>query len=115
MKTKKIEISMKTRKKIKDQLEDEVIEINELDDYIGQKLFIRTVTYHFLGKVKKRIGNIFMLEDASWVADSGRFMQFIKDGDLKDAEIEPLGDWFVNLETATDFGIWKHDLPVNQK
>jgi len=65
------------------------------------------------GKVVKIIGTMLQLEDASWIADSGRFMDTIKSGELN--EVEPLGDWFVNITSCTDFGLWKHDLPKNQK
>jgi hypothetical protein len=53
------------------------------------------------------------LENASWIADSGRFMQAIKEGKL--SEVEPVGDWFFNYDTMVDGGIWKHDLPKEQK
>ena len=102
-----IEISEETLQKIKEQFagEFEQIEINNLQDLVGKKLFFRTVTYHLLGKVEKVNGNIIQLSSASWVADSGRFMQFIKDGIIN--EVEPIGDWFLNFQTVVDFGIWK--------
>ena len=113
MKTKKIEISMETWEKLKDQLQDDVVEINELDDMIGSSFFFRTVTYHSVGKVVKRIGNIIELGDASWVADSGRFMQAIKNGELD--EVEPVGKMFLNMDALVDFFPWKHKLPTEQK
>ena len=36
----------------------------------NKSYFIRTVTYHLVGKVAKIDGNFMMLKDASWVADS---------------------------------------------
>ena len=109
-----IDVSEETYSKIKDQLlEDEKFDISSLDDMVGKKFFIRTVTYHFVGKVVKVFGSILKLEGSSWVADSGRFAQAIKDGEL--SEVEPLGEWYVNLQTATDFGVWNHDLPTEQK
>ena len=53
------------------------------------------------------------LENASWVADSGRFMQAIKNGKLN--EYEEVGECFVNLDSVTDFFPWKHSLPKGQK
>jgi hypothetical protein len=110
-----IEISEETLSKIKEQFagEFEQVEINNLQDLVGKNLFLRTVTYHLLGKVEKVIGNVLQLSSASWVADSGRFMQFIKDGSID--EVEPVGDWFVNFQSVVDFGIWKHKLPTEQK
>lgn len=113
--SKLIEISEETWLKIKDQVEKEVgfKEINELKDMVGEKFFFRTVTYHLTGKVKKVIGSILELEDAAWIADSGRFMQCIKDGVVK--EVEPVGKAFINIASVTDFFPWKHKLPCEQK
>ena len=109
-----LEISEKTYQKIKGQLtDDEKIDISSLDDLVGKKMFFRTVTYHILGKVVKIIGNIIQLECASWIPDSGRFMQFIKNGEID--EVEPVGDWFILIHSCTDFGEWKHELPTEQK
>ena len=111
---KTIEISEVTYERIKDQLGvGEKIDISSLQDLVGRKFFFRTVTYHILGKVEKIVGNVAQLSMASWVADSGRFMQAIRDGELE--EVEPLGEWFVNLASVTDFGEWKHPLPTEQK
>jgi len=109
-----IEISNETYEKIKDQLsEEELVDINELDDFIGKKLFIRTVTYHLTGEVVKRVGNFIQLKKAAWIADSGRFMQAIKNGELN--EVEPVGEAWVNLNSVTDMFPWKHPLPDTQK
>ena len=115
MKKRTIEVSEETYESIKDQLqEEEKIDINELKDFEGKKMFFRTVTYHILGKVEKVLGNgQLQLSTASWIADSGRFSDAVKNGSLE--EIEPLGDWFVNLHSCTDYGFWKHELPKTQK
>jgi len=111
---KTIKISEETYEKIKEQLnENEVVDITNFDDLIGKKFLFRTVTYHVVGQVIKRLGNFLVLSSASWVADSGRFMQAIKDGTLN--EVEPVGQVFVNLETVTDFYPWVHALPTEQK
>lgn len=112
--SKTIEVSDETYELIKDQLgQDEVIEVDSLDDFIGKKLFIRTVTYHMVGEVVKRVGKFFQLKGASWVADSGRFMNAIKDGTLE--EVEPVGIAFLNTDTIVDMFEWKHKLPKDQK
>lgn len=80
---------------------------------IGKAYFFRTVTYHTIGKVVKVNGNFIQLENASWIADSGRFMQAIKDGVLN--EVEPVGESNINLDTVVDFFPWKHALPTVQK
>jgi len=109
-----IEVSNETYELIKDQLgQDEIIEVDSLDDFVGTKLFIRTVTYHMVGEVVKRVGKFFQLKNASWVADSGRFMNAIKEGTLD--EVEPVGDAFLNTDSIVDMFEWKHKLPVSQK
>lgn len=109
-----LEISEETYEKIKDQLKNkEYIEINSLEEMIGEKFYFRTVTYHMVGEVVKIIGSFLQLKESSWVADSGRFMQTIKDGVLD--EVEPVGVSYVNIEATTDFFPWKHDLPKEQK
>jgi hypothetical protein len=112
--SKTIEISDESYEKIKDQLlADELVDISTLDDLVGQKLFIRTVTYHMTGKVVKRMGAFIQLEDAAWIADSGRFSNALKTGSLD--EVEPVGTMWVNLSSVVDFFPWKHKLPTDQK
>jgi len=111
---KTLEISEETYEKIKSQLTaDELVDISTLDDLVGQKLYIRTVTYHLVGQVEKRMGAFLQLKDASWVADSGRFMNAIKEGTLD--EVEPVGIAWVNLSSVVDFFPWKHKCPTEQK
>ena len=113
-KMKTLNISEETYNKIREQLkEDERGEINSFSDLVGKSYFFRTVTYHLVGKVKKQIGSFLELENAAWIADSGRFMNFLKDGTAN--EVEPVGIAYVNIETVTDFFPWVHKLPSEQK
>lgn len=80
---------------------------------IGESFFFRTVTYHLTGRVKSVVGNIIELENASWIADSGRFTQAIKEGVL--AEVEPVGKAYINASSITDFFPWVHQLPNSQQ
>ena len=108
-----IEISDETFDKLKDQLLAEgAVEINSLKDMVGEKFYFRTVTYHLTGRVKKVIGSILELENAAWIADSGRFMNAIKEGKLN--EVEPVGRAYININSVTDFFPWKHALPEKQ-
>ncbi len=109
-----IQISDECFEKLKDQLtEEEKTDYSGLNDLVGKKFFFRTVTYHLVGLVTKVMGNFLILENASWIADSGRFIQALKNAELK--EVEPCGVAFINLETVTDFFPWKHELPKEQK
>ena len=112
--SKQIEISDETFEKLKDQLlADGGKEIFNYEDLVGGKYYFRTVTFHQVGEIKKIVGRFVFLKNASWVADSGRFMNAIKDGTL--SEVEPVGDAFINLDTVVDFFPWKHKLPTDQK
>ena len=84
----------------------------------GSAYFIRTVTYHLTGRVRevRRVGEAYflVLDEAAWIADSGRFMQALKDGVLK--EVEPVPDGtLVNVAAITDAFQWSHPLPKEQK
>jgi hypothetical protein len=111
---KTITMSDETYALIKSQLkESEDFDLSGLQDFIGKSFFFRTVTYHLTGRVKNIFGNMLVLEDAAWIADSGRFQQAIKEGKLN--EVEPVGDAILNLSTVTDMFPWKHKLPKEQK
>ena len=112
--SKTIEISDSLYEEIKDQLcADEATEIGGWTDLVGEKLFIRTVTFNLIGKVVAINGTLIELRDASVVFDTERFMQCIKDGALK--EVEPVGRAFVNLAAITDAFPWNHTLQQAQK
>jgi len=87
---------------------------NDVPVLLDGTYFFRTVTYHLIGRVVEQVGSFARLETASWIADSGRFTQAIKDGTLN--EVEPTGDdvW-INLATVVDIYPWKHELPTKQK
>lgn len=111
---KTLEISDETYEKIKSQLlEEEKVDIKCYEDMVGKAWYIRTVTYHSVGKVVKIVGSLLQLESASWVADSGRFMQAIEDGTLN--EVEPVGISFINMNSIVDMFPWKHSLKLKQK
>lgn len=80
----------------------------------GEKYYIRTVTYHATGRIKRIVGDFLVLEDAAWIADSGRFREAIMSGVLN--EVEPVEvEMFVNKNSIVDAFEWKHKLPREQK
>lgn len=81
---------------------------SELPFEIGKSYFIRTVTYHLLGRVVAIKGGFLILEDGAWIADSGRFNEMIKTGEAN--EVEPVEDIIINLNSITDAFEWKHKL-----
>jgi hypothetical protein len=86
----------------------------EVPFQVGSAYFIRTVTYFATGRVKAIVGQFLVLDDAAWIADTGRFMEAIMEGKLN--EVEPVSvDMFINLNSITDAFQWKHKLPREQK
>jgi hypothetical protein len=81
---------------------------------VGKAYFIRTVTMHYTGRVKAVTASDIVLEDAAWVADSGRFSDALTKGTL--SEIEPFpGTVVVGRGGFVDAAPWDHELPRKQK
>lgn len=81
---------------------------------IGKAYLVRTVTMIVTGRVVRVANNLLVLEDAAWIADTGRFSDALKTGAL--SEIEPAeGQVFVGLGAIVDVYEWSHKLPREQK
>ena len=83
---------------------------------IGTKLFIRTVTSHFTGRVTQVTEEEVELEDAAWIADDGRFADALAKGEFNEVEPYPDG-MLVRLFRSTflDMVTWPFPLPRDQK
>ncbi len=80
---------------------------------VGSKVFIRAVTYHYLGKVVSITPTEVILEQASWVAVGGRFNLFLSEGVQSSAEIERYpGLVSVQKAAIVDACEWLHPLPT---
>lgn len=76
--------------------------------------FIRTVTMYIVGKLELITDKELVLSDASWVADTGRFHNALKTGELN--EVEPfINDVIVGRGSIVDATIWDGLLPNIQK
>lgn len=81
---------------------------------IGKAYLVRTVTMIVTGRVVRVMNGLLVLEDAAWIADTGRFSDALKTGEL--SEIEPAeGCVFVGLGAIVDVYEWNHKLPREQK
>lgn len=78
--------------------------IDGLPFKIGKSYFFRTVTYHLTGRVTSIVGKFLVLEDAAWIADSGRFNEFIKGTPSSNLEVEPFfnHEVYLNIDSITD-------------
>lgn len=68
---------------------------------VGMQIFARTVTYHVTGRIKAIVGDWATLEDAAWIADSGRFSSALEKSEFEEVEPYPR-DVYLNLSTVTD-------------
>jgi hypothetical protein len=83
---------------------------------IGKSYLIRTVTMTTIGKLEKVFDNELVLSSASWIADTGRFHDALRNGIEKLSEVEPfVNDVIVGRGSIVDATVWSHDLPTKQK
>jgi hypothetical protein len=81
---------------------------------IGKAYLFRTVTHIEVGRVRRIIGKFVELEEASWIADTGRYHDCLKNGTFSEVEPYPLYTG-VNTDALINFAPWPHDLPDQQK
>jgi hypothetical protein len=82
---------------------------------IGEKYFIRAVTYFYTGRLVAVTQHELVLEDACWIADTGRFTQALAKGEFGETEPFPPGKVMIGRGAIVDASIWKHALPTSQK
>ena len=56
---------------------------------VGKNYFIRTVTHYFTGKLVWVGAQEIVLESVAWIADTGRFNEFLKGEVLNESEPYP--------------------------
>jgi len=76
---------------------------------VGKKYFVRTATMAQLGLLKAVVGDFLVLEKASWIADTGRFHEFLRDGTCSEYEGFP-NNCIVPTGSIIDATEWSHDL-----
>lgn len=81
---------------------------------ISEKYLIRTVTNYLTGRLVYVGEHELMIEDAAWIADTGRFSDALKTGKLN--EVEPIGGpVIVGRGSVVDAEVWTFALPQEQK
>jgi len=77
---------------------------------VGGCYFIRTVTLHYVGRIKDISDREILLEDAAWIPDTGRFYNCLKNGEF--SEVEPfLNPICISRGAIVDYTAWSHKLP----
>ena len=81
---------------------------------VGRNYLIRTVTMIDTGRLVAVTEHELVLEDAAWIADTGRFSNALKSLDFDEVEPFPTGRVIVGRGAVID-AVQIHDLPRCQK
>lgn len=85
-----------------------------MNEMIGKNVFVRAVTHYYTGRLAAIEDGFLHLEQAAWIADTGRFSVALAKGTL--GEVEPFpGDCYVGLGAVVDISPWNHELPRSVK
>lgn len=77
---------------------------------VGDAYFFRTVTMHWTGRIVAIHDGYLVLDEAAWIADSGRYHEATTADALN--EVEPAGDGVIlPLGGLIDARPWTGDLP----
>jgi hypothetical protein len=83
---------------------------------INENYFIRTVTFHYTGKLVEVYNQELVLKDASWIPDDGRFADALKTGNFNEVEPYPCEEnVIIGRGAIIDATIFNHVLPQVQK
>ena len=81
---------------------------------IGKAYLFRTVTHIEVGRVISMDGDFITIEDASWIADTGRYHDCLTKGVFNEVEPYPSTST-LNSGSFINFAPWDHALPKEQK
>ncbi len=83
---------------------------------LGENYFIRTVTFHYTGKLKEVYPLELVLSDAAWIPDDGRFADALKTGVFNEVEPYPIEeDVIIGRGALIDATVLNAPLPKDQK
>ena len=102
------------RPKIKKSTTKQELKLSVFPHKVGDKVFIRTVTLYYTGEIQAIDGTWIHLSMAAWIADTGRFHQFLTEGKCNEFEGFPNGTT-VPTGSIIDVTPWPHPLFVGQK
>jgi len=101
-------------KKVNDSSNEEIdiSMVSTLEDLlVGKKWCFRFFDFYLVGEVEAIIENIIVLKNSFYTIGYGRIINSFEEDQL--IELKPLGYSFVNINSITDFFIWKFELPKN--
>ncbi len=82
---------------------------------LGQAYVARTVTHYYVGRLTAVYAQELVLEECAWVADTGRWSDFLAAGTVKEVEPYPGGKVIIGRGGLIDASAWRHALLREQK
>lgn len=79
----------------------------------GDVLLLRTVTFHYIGRLDQVLDGMLVLSEGGWLADSIRWAEGLETGKVNEFEREP-GPFVVMLGGIIDARIWAHPIPATK-
>lgn len=81
---------------------------------VGKQVIIRTVTHYYTGRIVAVTDSDCVLEDAAWIADTGRWSDALRNSTANEVEpyIDPV---IISRGTIVDVTLWRGKLPTEQK
>jgi hypothetical protein len=81
---------------------------------VGKAYLFFGVTRYMIGRVRKVFGDLVVIDEASWIPDTGRFSTAVSEFKLAEVERAPDGV-VVNVSAITDAVPWSGKLPTENK
>jgi hypothetical protein len=81
-----------------------------VESLIGKAIIVRTVTHYYTGRLVGVTPTDLVLDDAAWIADTGRWAAALATGALSEVEPYP-GRCWVSRGAIVDVSPWAHALP----
>lgn len=82
---------------------------------IGKNYFVRTVTHYYVGRLVAVHAQELVIENASWIADTGRFHVALQDGIFDEIEPYPIGQVVIGRGSIIDASLYTGELPQEAK
>ena len=80
---------------------------------VGNNVLIRTVSFFLTGEIVAMGDGFIVLQQAAWIADTGRFADALRTGELNEVEPVNTQDTLaeVSVGAIVDAFTWDHALP----